>query len=178
MLDRINLIMKSRNLNAAQFADEIGVQRSSVSHILTGRNNASLDFMLKVLQRYPEIDTDWLLTGKGVMMRATSLNAVGMSESKKSETIVSSSGIPANEMTGDLFKQNIDIQDVKKNELQIEDKTVYNTNKQNINAVTEEEAQKKPDEEVKKTNSARHVEKIVIFYSDKTFVDYKPEINI
>ena len=177
MLDRINLIMKSRNLNAAQFADEIGVQRSSVSHILTGRNNASLDFMLKVLQRYPDIDTDWLLTGKGVMMRAATSNAVSVSEAKKSETIVFS-GISANEMTGDLFKQNIDIQDVKKNDLQIEDKTVYNTNKQNINAVSEEDAQKKPDEEVKKTNSARHVEKIVIFYSDKTFVDYKPEINI
>ena len=83
MLERINLILKSRNLNAAQFADEIGVQRSSVSHILTGRNNASLDFLLKVLTRYPEIDTDWLLTGKGVMVRSSSLSSKNISEVKK-----------------------------------------------------------------------------------------------
>ena len=167
--------MKSRNLNAAQFADEIGVQRSSVSHILTGRNNASLDFLLKVLQRYPEIDTDWLLIGKGVMMRKASLNAINMVESKKAEPDVMPSDISPIETTGDLFKQPIEIQDNNKVDLKKEGESEPFNTKQNIFTLNEDMEQKKPGERVNKTNSARQVEKIVIFYSDKTFVDYKPE---
>ncbi len=67
MIDRIQLILKTKNLSPSQFADEIKVQRSGVSHILSGRNNPSLDFIMKVLKVYPEIDADWLLFGKGQM---------------------------------------------------------------------------------------------------------------
>ncbi len=57
-------------LTAARFADEIGVQRSGISHILSGRNQPSYDFLLKILARYPEISTDWLMLGKGEMIRS------------------------------------------------------------------------------------------------------------
>ena len=56
--------MKLNNLSASAFADEIGVQRSSVSHILSGRNKPSLDFVIKVLNRFPNVSSDWLLLGK------------------------------------------------------------------------------------------------------------------
>lgn len=67
MVDRITLLLKTRNISASQFADEIGVQRSSISHVLSGRNKPSLDFIQKILVRYPEINPDWLLFGKGSM---------------------------------------------------------------------------------------------------------------
>lgn len=67
MIDRINLILKAKNLTAKQFAKEIGVQPSGMSHILSGRNNPSLDFVMKVMKRYPEIDINWLMSGKGEM---------------------------------------------------------------------------------------------------------------
>lgn len=57
------------DLSPSQFADEIGVQRSGVSHILSGRNKPSLDFILKILTRFPEVDADWLLFGKGSMVK-------------------------------------------------------------------------------------------------------------
>ena len=175
MLERINLILKSRNLNAAQFADEIGVQRSSVSHILTGRNNASLDFLLKVLQRYPEIDTDWLITGKGVMMRGASVNAINIVEPKKNEPAVTLAITASKVETGDLFKQTFDFQDNKIEELKKKEQSVPVIPNPDVLEMREEEEQKKPGERVNATTSARHVEKIVIFYSDRTFVDYKPE---
>lgn len=50
---------------ASSFADKIGVQRSSISHILSGRNKPSLDFVLKVLAQFPEVELYWLLNGKG-----------------------------------------------------------------------------------------------------------------
>ena len=64
LTDRIKYLMKLNNLSASAFADEIGVQRSSVSHILSGRNKPSLDFVIKVLNRFPNVSSDWLLLGK------------------------------------------------------------------------------------------------------------------
>jgi transcriptional regulator with XRE-family HTH domain len=57
------------NKSSAQFAEEIGVQPSGISHILSGRNNPSLDFILKMLEKYQFISTDWLLFGKGSMYK-------------------------------------------------------------------------------------------------------------
>ena len=70
MIDRINLILQAKNITAKQFAEEIGVQPSGMSHILGGRNNPSLEFVNKVLRRYPEIDANWLLLGRGEMFAA------------------------------------------------------------------------------------------------------------
>ena len=70
MIDRINLIMRAKNITASQFADEINIQRSGMSHIMSGRNKPSLDFVMRVLNRYPEIDTNWLLFGKGEMYKS------------------------------------------------------------------------------------------------------------
>jgi len=67
MTDRIELILKTQNLTPTQFADAIGIQRSSMSHILARRNKPSLDFVMKLLNRFPEINSEWLLTGKNQM---------------------------------------------------------------------------------------------------------------
>ncbi|MDD4603129.1 MAG: helix-turn-helix transcriptional regulator [Bacteroidales bacterium] len=64
MTDRILEILKQKNLSPSQFADEIGIQRSGMSHIISGRNKPSLEFVLKVLKRFPEIKSDWLLNGE------------------------------------------------------------------------------------------------------------------
>ncbi|WP_366663744.1 helix-turn-helix transcriptional regulator [Winogradskyella sp.] len=50
---------------SSSFAEKIGVQRSSISHLLSGRNKPSLDFIMKVLHAYPEVDLYWLMNGKG-----------------------------------------------------------------------------------------------------------------
>ena len=55
--------MKLNNMTASSFADEIGVQRSSMSHILSGRNKPSLEFIQKVLIRFPKVSADWLIAG-------------------------------------------------------------------------------------------------------------------
>jgi transcriptional regulator with XRE-family HTH domain len=67
MQKRIELILEAENLTVSQFADRIGIQRSGMSHILAGRNKPSLDFVIKVLQHFPDLSTDWLLFGKGAM---------------------------------------------------------------------------------------------------------------
>ncbi len=68
MNDRISLVLRTKNITPSQLADEIGVQRSGVSHILNGRNKPSLDFIQKLLKRYPDISMAWLMLGEGAMM--------------------------------------------------------------------------------------------------------------
>ena len=63
--DRIELLMKSYNLSPSQFADRTGIQRASVSHILSGRNKPSLEVMLKIYESFPGLSMEWLMAGKG-----------------------------------------------------------------------------------------------------------------
>ena len=63
---RLEKIIQYYTLSASAFADKIGVQRSSISHLLTGRNKPSLEFVLKVVKTFPEVNLYWLLNGKGV----------------------------------------------------------------------------------------------------------------
>ena len=63
--ERIELLMKSYDLSPSQFAERTGIQRASVSHILSGRNKPSLEVMLKVYDAFPGVDMKWLMTGVG-----------------------------------------------------------------------------------------------------------------
>ncbi|GAA3641379.1 helix-turn-helix domain-containing protein [Flavivirga jejuensis] len=62
---RLQKVMDHYGESASSFAEKIGVQRSSISHILSGRNKPSLDFILKILYAFPKVDLYWLLNGKG-----------------------------------------------------------------------------------------------------------------
>ena len=69
MKERLIEFLRTENKSAAQLADEIGVQPSGISHILSGRNKPSLDFVIKMIEKYPYLSIDWLLFGKGGMFR-------------------------------------------------------------------------------------------------------------
>ena len=62
---RLKEVMRFHHLTASLFADKINVQRSSISHILSGRNKPSLDFILKVTSEFKDVDIYWLLKGEG-----------------------------------------------------------------------------------------------------------------
>lgn len=64
-ISRLEILLGYYNLSASAFADRIGVQRSSISHLLTGRNKPSLEFVMRVVKTFPEVNLYWLLNGKG-----------------------------------------------------------------------------------------------------------------
>ncbi|WP_405604861.1 helix-turn-helix domain-containing protein [Polaribacter sp. Asnod1-A03] len=70
--------MEFYQLSGSLFADQVGVQRSSISHILSGRNKPSLDFVLKITSEFKDVDINWLLHGKGIFPKKE--------EIKKTET--------------------------------------------------------------------------------------------
>ncbi|MBD3723928.1 MAG: helix-turn-helix transcriptional regulator [Flavobacteriaceae bacterium] len=69
-IKRLETIFEFYGLSASAFADKIGVQRSSLSHLLSGRNKPSLDFILKVDEVFEEVDLYWLLNGIGTFPKS------------------------------------------------------------------------------------------------------------
>lgn len=67
--ERIEKLIAMLNISARQFADEIRVKPSTISNMMVGRNNPSLDVMKRILLRYPTLNSDWLLTGRGEIWR-------------------------------------------------------------------------------------------------------------
>lgn len=64
-IKRLQIIIDHYQLSAASLADKIAVQRSSISHLLSGRNKPSLEFVLKLVRQFPEVNLYWLLNGTG-----------------------------------------------------------------------------------------------------------------
>ena len=76
IVKRIIQILEEQQLSSSAFADTIGVQRSSISHVLSGRNKPSLEFILKTVRAFPAYSTDWLLFGKSSEPPATYLTTI------------------------------------------------------------------------------------------------------
>ena len=101
MKERLLQFLRSENKTAAQFAEEIDVQPSGISHILSGRNNPSLDFVLKMLETYDYISTEWLLFGKGNMYKDEEVQKIaddseGITEDDKTSEEVEKEDIAEN----------------------------------------------------------------------------------
>ena len=134
-IKRLEKLLEYYSLTASSFADKIGVQRSSMSHLLSGRNKPSLDFILKILEVFPEVDLYWILNGKGNFPKSNHSEV-------PQETIVQKEN-----NTADLFT---------------------------LNKETPEFQGKSNNFEPEISKDGK-VEKIVIFYSNGTFKEYKPE---
>ena len=66
IIERIKRIISDSGLSNSSFADKIGVPRSSISHILSGRNNPSLDLIIKILRNFDDINADFILKGEAL----------------------------------------------------------------------------------------------------------------
>ncbi len=76
MVERLELLLKKKDLSPAQLADEIGVQRSGIYHIMKGRNKPGMDFLTKLLNHFPELNPGWLILGRGPMILEKGLPVV------------------------------------------------------------------------------------------------------
>lgn len=91
IVSRIEALIEHHGLTAAQLAERLGVQRSSISHLLSGRNKPSLDFILKLSSAYPDLNLYWLLSGTPPMHRTT---AQATTAARAAEKGVSASAEP------------------------------------------------------------------------------------
>ncbi|MGO2358482.1 helix-turn-helix domain-containing protein [Mesonia sp.] len=85
--NRLAKIMEYYELSATSFADKIQVGRSSISHIISGRNKPSLDFVMKVVQTFPEVELYWFLNGKGSFPSTPSSEISSVKEKTKASPV-------------------------------------------------------------------------------------------
>ncbi|MDC3195534.1 helix-turn-helix domain-containing protein [Flavobacteriaceae bacterium] len=113
--NRLKEILNYHQLTASLFADKIGVQRSSISHILSGRNKPSLDFILKVTNTFTDVDIYWLLNGKGEFPKEQGPNNKVFSPNESSivETSTSKSSKKMNRIV--VFYEDGTFEEYKKN---------------------------------------------------------------
>lgn len=143
-IKRLEIILDYYSLNASGFADKIGVQRSSLSHLLSGRNKPSLDFILKILDEFPDVDLYWILNGKGSFPKKE--EEVSTKTSPTTPTV-----LEIENEVGDLFTERAS-------------RLVENTSgKKNSTAPSPLQ-----------TNNESDIDKIVIFYKNGTFKSYIP----
>lgn len=151
-IKRLEIILDYYSLNASSFADKIGVQRSSLSHLLSGRNKPSLDFILKILEVFPDVDLYWILNGKGTFPKTSKQfdkteNNVEYVTKQNIPTPPSAEIIPKN-----LFSE-INIQ----------------------NPIPALETKKIENKNSPKESDSTEIDKIVIFYKNGTFKSYVPD---
>lgn len=104
MKERLLEFLRAENKSSAQLAEEIGVQPSGISHIISGRNNPSLDFVLKMLEKYAYLSTDWLLFGKGTMYKDSRMQTLFENEKAAENLIQVKSAENDQVKSGDIIK--------------------------------------------------------------------------
>lgn len=140
---RIQQFLSAENLSQAQFADTIGVARASVSHIVSGRNNPGYEFIHNMAAHYPSLNLEWLITGQGKMYKNSTENYPE----------------PPSYTTESLFKDS----DTKE-ETPLPEPEPAKLHLSNINTSSNR---------VKSIDNKRNVSKIILFYSDGTFQEFK-----
>ena len=91
-IGRLEELLQYYGLSASAFADRIGVQRSNISHLLTGRNKPSLEFVMRVVKTFPEVNLYWLLNGKGSFPQSTAQTKISPPTREKVKVQKSKSG--------------------------------------------------------------------------------------
>jgi transcriptional regulator with XRE-family HTH domain len=145
--ERIQKILDTEKLSPSRFAEEIGVQRSSLSHILSGRNNPGYDYLIKILTRFSKLDANWLMTGNGEMYVSEIKNT--NKEAKPDKSAVSESGFTLESV------------------VRSEDRAEYVTAKKELNETHK-------IREVNLTVNQKDIVKIIEYYSDNTFAVFYP----
>ena len=86
-INRLKDIIQYYGLTSSTFAEKINVPKSSISHLMSGRNKASLDFVLKVIDKFPDVDLYWLLYGEGVFPKSKNEVSNNLPQTKISSSI-------------------------------------------------------------------------------------------
>ena len=155
---KIELLIQAKKLSASQFADTLGIPRSSISHILSGRNKPSLDVVQKILIAFPEIPAEELLDDKRDL-------SITVSAPKVTSTPTS--------VTPSLFDAVIpSAPESPKNSLA--EQTIVQSNLRRPRESSPKASQPVVAAPTTTTHLAKKIERVLIFYTDGTFSESKP----
>lgn len=174
--ERISKVIEYSNLTPSEFADEIDVQRSSISHITSGRNKPSLEFIIKIKSRFPELLWDWLVTGEGEMLKSE-LPEEEISEEQSEEDMVRPTPLP------DLFTMMNDDDDFGTEETEKKlppassgESFISSQDKAPEKISDSQRLGNSPEEIISQAigNQTNKIKRIVLFYENGKFESFEP----
>ena len=133
---RLKQLLDEKNLSATEFSEQVGIQRSSLSHLFSGRNKPSVDLLLKVKKQFPDTDLEWLITGISYKVKKIDPEISSIIEDETGKTSVTN-------VNKDLYS------------------TENQINKSILDSVPAS------------TKEINEIERIIIFYNDGHFKEYK-----
>ncbi|MCU7616709.1 helix-turn-helix domain-containing protein [Chryseobacterium sp. PBS4-4] len=174
--ERISKVIEYSKLSSSEFADEIDVQRSSISHITSGRNKPSLEFIIKIKSRFPEILWDWLVNGDGEMLKSDLLETENISESENSEEKTKPTSLP------DLFTMMNDDEDFgneeeKAEEISVVRESAISHQSKATEKISNSQRLEKTNEQITNQvieNQINKIKRIVLFYENGKFESFEP----
>lgn len=158
MKERLLLLLESEHLSSSKFADLIGVQRSSVSHILSGRNKPSFDFMQKTLKAFPALNADWLILEEGDMYEGTVSSTSNNIFDKTEAGLISEKG-----------------EHTLSDASEIENSGDNASNPANISLQDRYRSEKELTNEAESKQEKKRISRVILFYDDNSFTTYEPE---
>lgn len=148
---RLQKILEYYALSATAFSEELSFNRSTISHLLSGRNKPSLEFVMKVLERFPEVELYWLLNGKGTFPALKNDANKNINVAEENTIFKNTSPLKVEKTTSKNVITGTETQSQNKNE----------THSVSQNQISEALQQSDP------------IERIVVFYKNGTFKEYK-----
>ena len=164
MKERLRRFMKAENLNSTSLAQNLNIQASGISHILSGRNKPSYDFVTKLLTNFPNLNPDWLLLGKGPMHR-DEIRTKTPKNASESTALFSEESQSMPELSSLLFPTDDS------------DSSVTNTSLSENSETIAEIVSNTPAQFSASQNMAircSNIERVMIFYTDGSFDTYAP----
>jgi transcriptional regulator with XRE-family HTH domain len=161
--NKIKQILTIKQLSPSQLADDIGVQRSSISHILSGRNRPSLDIIQKIVRSYPEFTYDWFMDDDDSQM---SITQYPVSTGSTQPTPRVRTPTTANSSSYSTRQQHLQEQETAadtRTTIPKKEAAVRSSQATDIEVPTGGKASTEP-----------RIDRILIFYSNGTFQEYKP----
>ena len=168
MKERLIRLLDSEQLSASKFADKIGVQRSSVSHVLSGRNKPSYDFLQKTLISFPGLSSEWLLLGQGEMMTGMpDYTGATLFDSKPSSDIYDSELVeqPDSSLSGPQTRQSPQAP-----------QAIQKPQTPQASQALDDSVPEVPAETGRTilSDQAKKLVKVMLFYDDSTFSSFNP----
>lgn len=174
MKERLIQLLDLEQLTPSKFADIIGVQRSSVSHVISERNKPSFDFIQKTLKAFPGLNAEWLILGEGSMYeqmgRGVSGNLFG---SAVDPVQASFDGDIKKETQEEVEKMDSELTYPSHSAPQSEDRTQETSEKMTADR-EREPAENESNVKIQELSKEKKVVQVMVFYEDDTFRSFKP----
>ncbi len=170
MVNRIKQIMEMCDSTPAQFATELGINRSNLTHVFSGRNQPSLDLTRKILETFPEIKAEWLIMGTGPMTKSDELKMIKEQINESAPNQPRDFLNKKEESDKSVEKVDNKIESPENSQVTVRTKEDNNTEQ----GSTKEKLERTSCPPLFKDHK-KEVEKMILIYSDRTFETYYPQ---